>query len=250
MKFTLAATIVFLLMSSGSYSQTSAQNLNKDNIRILKSEILKMDPEHKELSLNTSIQQSSKSPGLALLFSLIVPGAGHYYINRMDVGKYFFGADVASWLGYISLNVYGDNVSDDSKTFSVEHAQVASVGSQNDDYWTNIGSFSNIYEYNNDQLLQGNYNTLYNVNQYYWDWDNMDNMNIYETQRKSSERIYNTRIVFGSLLIVNRIVSGISAYLLAKNQNKTTSSLNIQPELLYKNQYSIDGVKINLSKNF
>ena len=250
MKFILAATIVFSLLFSNSHSQTSVQNNKKDGILFLKSEISKMDSEHRELSLNTSIQQSNKSPGLALLFSLIVPGAGHYYIQRMDVGKYFFGADVASWLGYISLNVYGDNVSDDSKTFSVEHAQVASVGSQNDDFWTNIGSFSNIYEYNNDQLLQGNYNTLYNVNQYYWDWDNMDNMNIYESQRKSSERIYNTRIVFGSLLIVNRIVSGISAYLLAKNQNKTSSSLNIQPELLYKNQYSIDGVKINLSKNF
>lgn len=31
-----------------------------------------------------------KSTGIALVLSLLLPGAGHYYLDRMDVGKYFF----------------------------------------------------------------------------------------------------------------------------------------------------------------
>ena len=245
----IIAAFVSLLLFSNCYPQSSAHNSRHD-LQFLKSQILNAPSSEKEINIDASVQQSKKSPGLALLFSLIIPGSGHYYINRMDVGKYFFAADVASWLGYISLTVYGDNVNDDSKTYSVEHAQVTNTDNKNDDYWTNIGSYGNIYEYNNSQLQLGNYGSLYDVNQYYWDWDNQDNLNTYESQRRSSERIYNTRIVFGSLLIVNRVASAISAYLIASKQGKKSTSFNVYPELLYKNQYAFDGLKINLSKDF
>ncbi len=203
-----------------------------------------------ENNMNSAITKSSKSPGLALLFSLVLPGAGHYYIDRMDVGKYYLGADAASWLGLATLNIYGNDVQKQSRVFSLEHAKTGNAEGKDDEYYANIGSYDNIYEYNNDKLTRGEYSLLYDVNKFYWDWDDFQNQQIYESQRKSSERIYNTRIVFGSLLVANRIISGISAYLLAKNYNKKSSSVNIQPELLYKNDYSLDGIKINLSKNF
>lgn len=241
---------LFLLQSTNIFSQ-NFDNSNKDNkILELKTKLLTSDSYSEDTKINTSVAQSKKSPALALLFSLIIPGSGHLYLDRMDVGKYFFGTDVAAWMGYATLNFYGNDVIDDAKTFSNQHAAVQDIDNKDDDYFANVGNYANIYEYNNYQLTIGGYSALYDVNQYYWDWDNTNNQNIFETQRKNSERIYNSRIIFGSILIANRIVAGISAYLIASKDPKKSSSLNIEPELLYKKDLSFDGVKINLTRNF
>ena len=138
-----------------------------------------------ENNMNSAITKSSKSPGLALLFSLVLPGAGHYYIDRMDVGKYYFGVDAASWLGLVSLNIYGNDVQKQSRVFSVEHAKTGNAEGKDDEYYANLGSYDNIYEYNNDKLTRGEYSLLYDVNKFYWDWDDFQNQQIYESQRKS-----------------------------------------------------------------
>ena len=245
--------ILLICLNCFSNQDSFSQSVKRDNPNVtleLKNKYTEPDKELNVNSVKEKISESKKSPALALLFSLILPGAGHYYLNRMDVGKYFLGTDAASWLGLISLNVYGDDVRDESRTFSVEHAQVTGKDSKDDDFYTNIGSFANVYDYNNDKLQRGEYYLLYDVNSYYWNWDALDNQNIYESQRKSSEMIYNSRIIFSSLLIANRVVSGISAYLLAGKKDKKSSSMMIEPELLYRNDMSFDGVKINLTKNF
>lgn len=251
MRFLIAAIIsLSLFVTSKTYSQNSYQSHNSEKLADLKEKILNSNAKSENISIETFTAKSNKSPALALLFSFILPGAGHFYINRMDVGKYFLGIDAASWIGLASLNIYGDDVRDEARTFSKQHAGINNFDNKSDEYFTNIGSFDNIYDYNNDKLTRGQYELLYDVNNYYWNWDDTQNKNIYEVQRKSSERIYNTRIVFGSILITNRIISGISALLLANKENKRNSSLNVQPELLHKKDYSFDGIRINLSKNF
>lgn len=251
MKILTSAIICSLLIfASESFSQDNTNISKRYSTLDLKNKLTNSSAREKEISITGSTASGSKSPALALLFSLILPGAGHYYINRMDVGKYFLGADALSWAGLVSLNIYGDGVRDDSRTYSVDHAQVKNKDGKDDDFFTNIGSYSNVYEYNNDKLQRGEYYLLYDVNSHYWNWDNLQNQKIYETQRKNSEEIYNSRIIFGSLLIANRIVSGISAYLLANKKDKKSSSFNILPEILYKGNYSFDGLRFNLSKNF
>jgi hypothetical protein len=213
-------SIVFILLSfvllTDIYGQAIDRSIRGNEILELKSDLHNTVNTSKTPEINTSLAESKKSPGLALLLSLILPGSGHYYLNRMDVGKYFFGADVASWVGYISLNVYGNSVNDDAISFSTQHADV-NTSNKDDNYYANVGNYNNIYEYNNAQLTYGAYSMLYNVDQNYWNWDNVNNRNTFESQRKSSERILNSRIIFGSLLIANRIMAGISAYIIAKN---------------------------------
>ena len=247
-----AILILSFVFTHNTFSQSSKNFTQGNQILELKSRVLKSDSTVSNKKINTSVYSSKKSPLLATVLSLIIPGSGHLYLNRFDVGKYFFGIDVASWIGYVSLNAYGNDVIDDAKTFSHEHAGVSqsNVNSDNDDYFSNVGNYYNIFDYNNAQLQTGNYSGLYNTSEFYWNWDNTNNQNIFETQRKNSERIYNSRIIFGSILIANRIVAGISAYLLATKDPKKTTSLNIEPQLLYKNDLTFDGVKINLSKNF
>lgn len=246
MKLKMFVTALIMTVSYPCFSQSV--NTEKKSVSDLKQEVLNQKTEENKLNIG-STAASGKSPALALLFSLVLPGAGHYYLDRMDVGKYFLGIDAAGWLGLVSMNVYGNSVRDDARTFSSQHAGVQSEG-KDDDYYSNVGNYNNVYDYNNEMLIQGQYAKLYNINSEYWSWDNVDNRNHYESQRKSSERIYNSRIIFGSVLVANRIVSGISAYLIAGKSGSKKSSLNIHPELLTKPDYSFDGVKVNLTKNF
>ena len=251
MKLKIVLYLIFMIYAG---SACIAQNVTSYSVQFGKSEIREkfsgFEIRNEKISIGIDKQASGKSPALAILYSVILPGAGHFYLNRMDVGKYFLGADALSWIGLISLNVYGDDLRDDSRTYSVEHAGVTDKENKDDDYYTNIGSFSNIYEYNNDKLLRGEYHLIYDVDNYYWNWDNTNNQNIYEQQRKSSERVYNSRIIFGSLLIANRIVSGISAYLIATSRDKKSASLKFEPEILYTKDFKFDGMKINIAKNF
>lgn len=245
----LVLIFLFFAIITNVYAQNKESFNNGNKILELKSKLTSTNTTSSDPEINTSIAESKKSPGLALLLSLILPGSGHYYLNRMDVGKYFLGADAACWLGFATLNIYGNSVNDDAISFSTQHAQVNTTN-KDDNYYVNVGNYNNVYEYNNAQLTFGAYYNLYDVDQYYWNWDNVNNRNIYDSQRKSSERILNNRIIFGSLLIANRIVAGISAYLIAKKDPKKTVSLNIEPEILYKKDLSFDGLKINLTRNF
>ena len=52
-------------------------------------------------------------------------------------------------------------------------------------------------------------------------------------------------------MVANRIISGISALILAnRHNNPGRSSLLINPELTHDKNYNIDGLRINLIKNF
>jgi hypothetical protein len=240
-KFLIA--ILCIIFTNAAFSQ-SVENFNRKD---LTNQFLTQKSDTNRLQQGPSV--SKKSGGVAMLLSLLLPGAGHFYLDRMDVGKFFVMGEAASWLGLAGLNIYGNALREDARTFASENATLNKSG-KDDDYFANVGNFNSVYEYNNDKLLRGQYSQLYDVNTYYWNWNSITNKESYEEQRKKSERVYNTRVVFGTTLIVNRIVSAISALILA-NKKPDATGLNIQPELLQKNYgVGVDGLKLNISKNF
>jgi hypothetical protein len=201
------------------------------------------------INQNIKLTENKKSSGLAMILSLIVPGAGHFYAGRMDVGKYFLTGEVMSWLGIVGLNLYGNAVRDDSRSFASMHSGL-NVSGKSDDYFSNVGNYTNIYEYNDDKLRKGEYDKLYDINNNFWSWDNTDNKYFFDNQRKKSERIYNSRIIFASVLVVNRIVSAISSLILVNSRNNNSTSFRINSEPLSNRNKLFDGIKISLSKSF
>jgi hypothetical protein len=76
-------------------------------------------------------------------------------------------------------------------------------------------------------------------------------MSAFESQRKKSERVYNDRIIFATGLVVNRIVSGISAFLITNKSHKNESgSMRINSELIRNSRNGYDGLKLNFVKTF
>jgi hypothetical protein len=179
--------------------------------------------------------------------SLVLPGTGHLYLNRMDVGKYFVGFEALNWLGVAGLNIYGDAVRDDARTFARQHAELNTDG--DDDFYTNVGNFTSVYDYNNEMLATGQYEKVYDVNSRFWLWDNTSNRDHFEGQRKKSERMYNTTVLFATGLVINRLASAISALIIGNRQG-SGSGLNINSEVTRGYNNKIDGLKLNIIKNF
>jgi hypothetical protein len=197
-----------------------------------------------------NVNASKKSVGISLLLSLLLPGAGHYYLDRMDAGQYFLLGEGASWLGLAGVNIYGNIIRDNAETFARDHGS-AQIDGKDEDYFVNIGNYRNIYDYNNEKLSFGEYEKVYSdVDKFYWNWDNDNNLLRYKAQRGESERIKNTSVIFASALIVNRIASAISAIVLTNQHNNALSNMKLNSELMTGYGNRIDGVKLNLIKEF
>jgi len=193
---------------------------------------------------------TKKNSAVSLLLSFVLPGAGHFYADRMDVGAYFLGAEAALWLGYAGFTVYGNSLQTDSRSFASVHSGLDKNG-KSDDYFANVGNFMSVYDYNNEKLARGEYDLLYDVGSNYWNWDSQPNQGEFESQRRKSERTYNNRIIFVTGVIVNRIVSGISALVLTNRGNsKITSGLRINTSFTGTPDNHIDGIQLNFSKAF
>jgi hypothetical protein len=243
---TILAIIAFLF-AGNMYAQRITDNNNNFKVTDLSERLLK--DTIKEDVKNVSTQKNQKSPGISALLSALLPGAGHFYTGRMDVGSYFLGAEVSMWLGLFGVNYYGNVLRDDSRSYAAVHTGLNKDG-KDDTYFSNVGNYLNIYSYNNDKLQRGEYDLLYNVNTHYWNWDSAGNQEDFDKQRKKSERTYNLRTIFITGMIINRIVSGLSAILLTNKSNNNAGSIKLSSELLSTPQNGIEGIKLNFVKSF
>jgi hypothetical protein len=154
---------------------------------------------------------SKKSVGLAVVYSLLLPGMGELYAEGFSSGKYFLIAEGALWLGYAAVEIHGNDLRDGARSFAVAHAGV-DVAGKNDDFFVDIGNFMTLEEYNEKRLRDRELERLYDAAAgYSWRWDAEASRATYKDQRISSENMYNTRKFIGIAVLVNHIVSAINA---------------------------------------
>jgi hypothetical protein len=165
---------------------------------------------------------SRKKAGLAIIYSLLLPGMGELYAESYSSGKYFTMAEGALWGVYIGMNVYAGWQKDRYKSFAASNGGVNTAG-KNDDFFSDISIYDNINDFNDAKALEGNFVAMYDPRQYYWSWSENDRKR-YRSLWVSSEEAYNNiRFVVGAL-ILNRIASAINAVRLVSAYNKKQST--------------------------
>src|SRR5438552_4369689 len=114
--------IIFLIAVTPAFSQTNYQFKGLNNFKLSDknsfTSALGMKQTFFMNSLADTIRpakdekiqppRSKKSPGLAMIYSLLVPGMGQLYTKRFDVGKYFLISEAALWTAFASFTVYGN----------------------------------------------------------------------------------------------------------------------------------------------
>lgn len=243
----LVIVLVILFSVQTAFTQVKTEN-NTYIKQELKDKILKSNYKDSINNIDEQVKDK-KNPAISIFLSLLIPGAGHLYTGRMDVGKYFVVSEAACWLGVIGLNLYGNALRDDSRTYAAVHSGLNKDG-KDDDYFSNVGNYNSIFEYNNEKLAKGQWDEIYDVNSHFWNWDNEANKNTFDLQRKRSERTYNARTVFATGLIVNRIVSAISALVLTNKNNNSSGGFRINSEFIGTQNNPYDGIRLNFIKSF
>jgi hypothetical protein len=202
-------SVFFILaITSSVYSQqqTSFSTL------LLEQEVKSSTSEYSSGNLNFSddLESAKKSAGLAILYSLLLPGMGELYADGYASGKYFTIAEGVLWGTYIGMSVYASNQEDNYKAYATSNASINTSG-KNDDYYSTISQFENIDEYNDQKALERNFNQMYNTETFFWKWQSTEDRRTYRSMWSSSEQTNNDlRFVVGAM-ILNRVVSAINA---------------------------------------
>lgn len=218
-KITLA---ILILISSISFSQ-------EKSLISLKNEI-KINHEKSNIkSFETSVEKKRKNPGLAIIYSLLLPGMGELYAGNYDSGKYFTIAEAAFWTTYIGMNLYGENKRSNYKTFAASSGGV-NLDGKDEDYFAIISEHINIDDYNNIKLLERRFDEMYDASTHYWNWQSNDNRRTYRGMWVSSETAFNNLRFVAGALILNRLISAINAVRITAAYNRsleTETSWNV-----------------------
>ena len=195
------------------------QETEHKNLLDLKSEIKpSSNNSNIELSPLSLIEPKKKNTGLAIVYSLLLPGMGELYAESYESGKYFTIAEGALWGTYIGINTYGNWQKDRYISFAASNGNV-NIQGKDDDYFATISEYVSIEQYNNEKALERNFIEMLDENEYYWKWTS-DDRKTYRSMWVSSEQSFNNlRFVVGAL-IINRIASAINAVRLVSAYNR------------------------------
>ncbi len=187
-----------------------------------------------------------KSPFLAVVYSLILPGAGEYYTNRFDVGKYSFAGEAALWILYTGMNMHGYQVRNDGRAFARLHAGFNDEN-KNDDYYVNVSNFLSVNDFNEKRLRDRDYKSIYDPNSNLaWSWDSDANRKKFRDMRVSADEVLNNTKFVVIAMIANRVFSAINAARLTSNYNSDLS-LSLCPIGVDR---KLDGFALKISAGF
>ncbi len=208
--------LLLIVISSQIFSQNNESSFYSFKQKAV-SEISKIEDDNINPLFEGTLKK--KSSGLAIIYSLLLPGMGELYADAYDSGIYFTVADAVLWGTYIGVDVYANWKKDRYITYAQTNGGITTAN-KDDNYYATIGQYMNIDDYNNEKAFERNFGDMYNVNAYFWKWNTGEERKAYREMWVSSEQSFNNlRFVVGAL-ILNRVVSAINAVRSVSRYNK------------------------------
>jgi hypothetical protein len=176
-----------------------------------------------------------KSSRKALLFSMLLPGAGELYLGHRGRALGFFVSEGGIWANYAAWEISGHLRKNDY----IEQAQInAGVGisSASDDYWRLLGQYQrssgtgpDAYEetvrrearlqYPDDPGAQDEYVAQrLPTGKRAWSWSSASLQSSYVETRRSANRAFEHAKVSFALAILNRLVSAVDTQILSHSR--------------------------------
>ncbi|MEQ8523096.1 hypothetical protein [Gracilimonas sp.] len=203
-------------------------------------------------STGTDIRAQQKedlpSPRGAFLRSLAVPGWGHYYADNdnWNRGKYHLAGEVVLVLSYFGLNARANYLEQDYYTFAQAKAST-NLSGKSRDYIIAVGNYDNLSAYNDAQLRTRNWDQVIPdtpANQ--WSWESTAQRFQYQDARERVERNRSQLPTLVALMVANRMVSGISAFIHARDLAENVP----EASFTYVDTFGQPAITANLRFNF
>ncbi len=195
-----------------------------------------------------SEQAEFKSKPVHVLYSLILPGAGQWSRGYRNRAKFFMGTEFLLWAGFIGSHLYSNVLQNNYQSYAAIHAGVA-TSDKDDQYWIDIGSAENIYNFNEQTLRNRDIQSYYpETGSNYWQWDSADNRRYYNSLRVK-EHDWERRATFMvGTLILNRVISAIDVVRIISKEKKMHENRMTNLSFNYKTNQVGSGVfEMNLT---
>jgi hypothetical protein len=179
----------------------------------------------------SALMQSRKSVGGAFLRSLIAPGWGHRFVNDdWGRGRIHLGSDIAFLGAALGYNQQANNTRDAMYTTARQMAGVDIKG-RDKAFQLAVAQYNSLEEYNRTMEQTRNWDRFYEVNsENNWEWSSEDDRVRYNNLRGKSDNSRRQAGIFVGLMAVNRVVSGVSSMVAARNHNRNLPSVVIVPD--------------------
>ena len=213
------------------------------------------------LSSESESNPGAKSTGRAALYSLLIPGAGQYYVESGALkAKLFFGTEAGLWLSYFGFRLYGNMKEDAAKGWAVIHAG-ANPDNDSEDYWIKMTYYDNRDRNEDDGLGYNQMALVYDRDEanlfpetplYYWNWDSRESRQKYRNLRNQSKTAFERSDISVGVILANHIVSAIEAFFSASRHNRHIEFANTGFKFKYKMNPSLTNpsLAVSLTKNF
>lgn len=209
----------FLLLTISVQSQNNVSKSFYELKQIVKEDVANEIPIQSP-NFSSESKSGKKNSGLAILYSILLPGMGELYAESYSSGLYFTIAEGVLWGSYIGMNTYAGWQKDRYESFAVSRAGIDPSG-KDKDYYSRISLYSNIEQYNNEKALERRFEEMYNPQQYFWKWSSTEERRTYREMWLSSEQTYNdVRFIVGAMLL-NRLASAVNAVRLVSKYNNS-----------------------------
>jgi hypothetical protein len=168
-------------------------------------------------------RRSGKSMAKAIALSALIPGAGEYYVGNKSKAKYFFAADVLTWLGFFAYRTYGNWKQDDMIKFASDRSG-ASLEGKSEEFEDWVGFYDDIDDFNQaGRETDPDRDFLVDTPANHWRWASSTDRETY-VDIKGDYRMYhrNANFMLGVALI-NRIISVVDAVRDVRRHRSTMS---------------------------
>ena len=208
-----------------------------------------------EPAANDDGYSGNKSVWKAGLLSALVPGGGEFYLGNRKKARYFFAAEVLTWIGYASFQVYGHWKEDDYVRYAAVHAGVQIEG-RDDDFRDAVGFYNNLDEYNTiGRIFDQEREYIPDVPQNHWQWQaEQERLTYRQLKNSSRESLRRSDFMIG-VAIVDRIISIVDAVRdgrkMKRNIGKSFSATDSRKLKLSVNPFrKKNQIKLTLATNF
>lgn len=195
---------------------------------------------------NNGKTEKKENRGRAILYSLLVPGLGEMSLGKKKQGLVFLGAEVSFLTGYIFSKYYENRTIDDYQNLAYQYAGVRQNKQYSEEFWIAVNNYDNVFDNNEQELINRNINGVYDVKDYYWDWQSPSYLNKYRKLRSKATSLRNLSKSLTMTFFVNRILSVVNVIRINRASQRQSVSWNLN----YQNNGDDVAVKLNISKSF
>lgn len=199
---------------------------------------------------NTVVHRVTPKPSVVFLKSLIMPGWGHLSLGEQHQtrGYIHFGTEIGLLLSYFSIDARTARLQNNLYAY-VEINAKTSIRNRERSYALAIARFENLQIYNEYQERSRNWNAfIADIPQNRWQWTSVEAQANYIRMRNQIDANKQQLPFIATAMIANRLISGISAFIRARDQeNDSLSSLYVEPVYLGE---TANGLKLRWQLTF